>query len=94
MPNKKTMRHASALKAHRQSLARKAQNYKVRSRLRTLSSNVSKAIAAKNAEGAKKEFIRMQAEWNKAAHKGIFHRNAAARVVSRLASRIAALSKA
>jgi len=87
------MRHASALKAHRQSLARKEQNYKVRSRLRTLTNSVLKAISEKNIEAAKTSFTTVQAEWSKAAHKGIFHQNAASRIISRLATRLTALTK-
>ncbi len=90
---KKTMRHASALKAHRQSLAHKAQNYKVRSRLRTLISNVLKAIKDKNKEAAKASFVLAQSAWNKAGHRNIVHKNAAKNRISRLSSQLAALAK-
>lgn len=91
---KKIMRHASALKAHRKSLARLAQNTQVRSRVRTLTRNVVKEIEAKNLDAAKTQFKIAQAAWQKAAKRGIFTVNAASRKVSRLASRIAAISKA
>lgn len=94
MANKKTMRHASALKAHRKSLERQAQAYTVRHRLRTLTNSVIKAIGAKNVDAAKKAFIDVQSEWSKAAHKGVYHQNVAARKVSRLAARLQALSRA
>lgn len=93
MPNKKTMRHKSALKAHRQSLDRRAANTAVRSRVRTLTTKVLKDIQAKNVDGAKASFKAAQAAWQKAAKRGVFARNAASRRISRLASRIAALAK-
>lgn len=94
MATKKIMRHASGLKAHRQSLKRQAQNYQVRSRVRTLTNGVLKAIGEKNIELAKKGFLEAQSAWKKAANKGVFHENAASRTISRLASRLAVLAKA
>lgn len=90
---KKTMRHASALKAGRQSEARRAKNFQVRSRVRTLTTLVLKAINEKNAEAAKKNFREAQSAWQKAAKQGVFHANVAARKISRLASRMATLAK-
>lgn len=89
---KKTMRHASALKAHRKSLIRRDQNFEVRSRVRTLTSKVLKAIKEKNATVAKESFVIAQSAWKKAANKGVFHHNAANRNISKLASRLASLS--
>jgi small subunit ribosomal protein S20 len=91
---KKVMRHASALKARRQSLARRIKNVQVRSKVRTLTSSVLKAIEAKNAEVAKSAFRTAQAAWAKAAKQGVFTKNAASRKISRLASRLAAIAKA
>jgi small subunit ribosomal protein S20 len=90
---KKTMRHASALKAGRQADVHRNQNFQIRSRVRTLTSLVVKAINEKNAEAAKKNFIVAQSAWQKAAKRGVFHANVAARKISRLASRVATLSK-
>ena len=89
---KKVVRHASALKAKRQALARQAQNYKVRARVRTLTINVHKAIQEKSLEKAKAAFKIAQSAWQKAAKVGIFHKNAAARKVSIMASGIAKLT--
>jgi small subunit ribosomal protein S20 len=94
MAAKKIMRHASALKAQRKSLARQEQNYQVRSKIRTLTNSVLKAIGEKNVGVAKTRFVEAQAAWNKAANRGIFHQNAAARSISRLASRLSVLAKA
>lgn len=93
MPKKKTMRHASALKARRQSIARRAQNNQVRSKVRTLTKNVFKAISEKNIEVAKSQFKLAQSAWRKAAKRNIFHKNAASKHISRMATRLAALSK-
>jgi small subunit ribosomal protein S20 len=90
---KKTMRHASALKAGRQADTHRAQNFQVRSRVRTLTSLVLKAISEKNADAAKKNFRVAQSAWQKAAKQGVFHSNVAARKISRLAARLATLSK-
>ncbi len=91
---KKIMRHASGLKAHRQSVVRQEQNYEVRRRLRTLTNAVLGAIAQKNVEAAKKAFLQVQSEWSKAAQRRVYHPNVASRKMSRLATRLAALSKA
>lgn len=91
MAKGKTKRHASALKAHRKSLIRKDFNYQVRNRVRTLTAKVLKDIQGKNIDAAKTSFIVAQSAWAKAAKTGIFNKNAAARKVSRLASRIAAI---
>jgi small subunit ribosomal protein S20 len=91
MANKKIMRHASGLKAHRKSVVRQAANYNVRHKLRTLTNSVIQAIGQKNVEAAKKAFVEVQSEWSKAAQRGVFHGNVAARKVSRLASRLASL---
>jgi small subunit ribosomal protein S20 len=90
---KKIMRHASALKAHRKSLVLRDKNVRVRSQVRTLTAKVLADIKAKNVEAAKKGFIAAQSAWHKAAKTGIFNKNAAARKISRMASRLAALAK-
>jgi small subunit ribosomal protein S20 len=91
---KKTMRHASALKAGRQAEDRRLQNFQVRSRVRTLTNMVIKAINEKKVDAAKEGFRVAQAAWQKAAKQGVFHSNVAARKVSRLAHRLASISKA
>jgi len=88
-PKKKTMRHASALKAHRKSLVRRDQNFKVRSSVRTLTKSVLKAISEKKPDIAKTAFKQAQAAWQKAASRGIFHKNVAKRNIAKMASRLA-----
>ena len=94
MAKGKTTRHASALKAHRQSLVRKEQNYQVRSRVRTLTQKVLKSIQEKNIEAAQADFEVAQSAWQKAAQRGIFSKNAASRKISKIASQLAILAKA
>ncbi|MCB4756679.1 MAG: 30S ribosomal protein S20 [Elusimicrobia bacterium] len=90
----KSQRHASALKAGRQAEKRRLLNYQVRSKVRTLTHSFLQAVTAKKAEAAKTRFIEAQSAWQKAAKSGIFSKNAAARKVSRMASRLLALTKA
>jgi len=87
------MRHASALKAKRQNIARRSTNSQIRSRVRNLTRAVEKAISEKNVELAKSNFKIAQSEWRKAAKRNIFHANSASRHISRMATHVAALAK-
>ncbi len=84
--------HASALKAHRQSLVRRDHNREMRSALRTAIKNIRTAIDAKDADGARKHLPETVSLIDKMAAKGIIHDNAAARHKSRLHAGIAKLS--
>ena len=84
--------HASALKAHRQSLTRRDHNRDMRSTLRTAIKNIRAAIDAKDVEKAKKELPGTVSLIDKMAAKGIIHHNAAARHKSRLQAGIAKLA--
>ena len=92
MAKAKSKRHPSALKANRQALAHKEQNYKVRSRVRTLTARVLKDVSSKNKEAATVSFKVAQSAWQKAAKTGIFTKNTASRNIGNLASKVAALS--
>jgi small subunit ribosomal protein S20 len=76
--------HASALKAHRQSLKRREQNRQFRSQLRTAIKTIRASVAEKDADKAKGELSTTVALIDRMAGKGIIHRNAAARYKSRL----------
>jgi small subunit ribosomal protein S20 len=82
--------HASALKAHRQSLKHRERNRQLRARLRAALRNIRTAIndekAADVTSGVKQTFSLV----DKMANKGIIHRNAANRYKSRLAARLTA----
>ena len=83
--------HASALKAHRQSLKRRENNREMRSALRTAIKNIRAAIDAKDAEAVKKQWPETVSLIDRMAAKGVIHDNAAARHKSRLQARIAKL---
>ena len=76
--------HASALKAHRQSVTRRDQNRQFRSQLRTALKSIRAAIDAKDLDGAKARLTETVSLVDKLASKGIIHRNAAARYKSRI----------
>ena len=84
--------HASAVKAHRQSLKRRDHNREMRSALRTAIKNLRAAIDAKDLAEAKKQLPATVSLIDKMAAKGIIHDNAAARHKSRLHAGIARLS--
>jgi len=76
--------HASALKAHRQSLKRREQNRRFRSQLRTAIKAIRASVAEKDTDKAKGALSTTVALIDRMAGKGIIHRNAAARYKSRL----------
>lgn len=84
--------HASALKAHKQSLKNREHNRHFRTRLRTALKGIRAAIDAKDAAAAKGALNQTVSLIDKMATKGIIHRNAAGRYKSRLVTRIAALA--
>ncbi len=86
--------HASALKAHRQSLKNREHNRQYRSRLRTALKNVRTAIDGNDKAGAKSALREVVSLIDKLAAKGIIHRNAAGRYKSRLSSRMTTKSRA
>jgi small subunit ribosomal protein S20 len=82
--------HASALKAHRQSLKNREHNRQFRSRLRTALKSVRAAIDGNDLAGARAALAQTISLIDKMASKGIIHRNAAGRYKSRLSTRLAA----
>lgn len=63
-----------------------ARNKAIRSKVKTSIKRVEAAVAAKDAEAAKAALLTATSDIDKAAKKGIYHKNNAARKVSRLAS--------
>jgi small subunit ribosomal protein S20 len=84
--------HASALKAHRQSLNNRERNRQFRSRLRTALKSIRAAIDGDDLAAAKSGLKQTISLIDKMATKGIIHRNAAGRYKSRLTTRLAARS--
>ncbi len=86
--------HASALKAHRQSVDNRERNRRFRSRLRGALKNIRTAIDTNDLASAKSALKQTISLIDKMATKGVIHRNAAGRYKSRLQTRIAAKSVA
>ena len=83
-------RHASAVKAHRQTLKRTEHNRELRSRLRTGLKNIRAAIDAGETDRAKSLLSETFSLIDKMSGKGIIHDNAAGRYKSRLVKRLGA----
>jgi small subunit ribosomal protein S20 len=80
-------RHASAVKAHRQTIKRTVHNRELRSKLRTGLKTIRQAIDAGDNDKAKALLNDTFSLIDKMAGKGIIHTNAADRYKSRLAVR-------
>lgn len=79
-------------KRARQSEARYAVNKARRSRIRTFVRKVEEAIASGNSEAAVEALKNAQPELARGVSKGVMHKNTVSRKISRLASRVKALS--
>jgi small subunit ribosomal protein S20 len=86
-------RHASALKRNRQNEKRRETNRAARSRVRTEIRKAREAIVQKDAPAAETELRQCIGALTRAGSKGIMHRNAVSRRVSRLSKQVAALKK-
>ena len=86
--------HASALKAHRQSLVHRERNRKFRSQLRTTLKQVRAVIDAKDKTAVKKQLGQAISVIDKMAAKGVIHRNTASRYKSRLTARVSKTARA
>lgn len=83
--------HKSAVKRHTQSLKRRARNKMVKSSLNTYIKKVKTAVVAKDTDAAKSALAEAIPVIDKAAAKGVIHRNNAARKVSRLSLAVQSL---
>jgi small subunit ribosomal protein S20 len=83
-------RHASAMKAHRQTLKRTAHNRELRSSLRTALKTIRAAIDSGNTADAKSALSRTFSIVDKMSAKGIIHDNAAGRYKARIAKKLRA----
>ena len=81
-------RHASAVKAHRQTLKRTAHNSSLRSKLRSGLKAIRAAIESGETDKAKAALSETFSLIDKMSAKGIIHDNAAGRYKSRLVKRI------
>jgi small subunit ribosomal protein S20 len=86
--------HASALKAHRQSLKNRERNRQYRARLRNALRSARIAVDGNDLAAAKTALKETISLIDKMVSKGIIHRNAAGRYKSRITTRLATKSKA
>jgi small subunit ribosomal protein S20 len=91
---KKTVRLASGRKRARQDVKLNAHNASLRSRFRTVVKNVAKAVVGGDKAKAAETFKSAQSVIDSVADKGMFHKNKAARLKSRLAAKVKALALA
>ena len=84
--------HASALKAHRQSLKNRERNRQFRARLRNALRSVRVAVDGNDLTGAKTALKQTVSLIDRMASKGVIHKNAASRYKSRLTKRLSARS--
>jgi small subunit ribosomal protein S20 len=85
---------ASARKRIRQNERRTARNQARKSRMRTFVKKVEAAIAGGDKTAAAAALVAAQPEMQRAAGKGVIHRNTIGRKISRLSARIKALTQA
>lgn len=78
----------SAIKRARQNVKRRQHNASARSMFRTYVKNVLKAIESGDQESARAAYSKAQPIIDKAAGKGLIHKNKAARIKSRLSARL------
>ena len=91
---KRTVRLASGRKRARQDVVLNAANTALRSRFRTVVKNVQKAVIGGDKVKAVEVFKSAQSVIDSVADKGIFHKNKAARLKSRMAAKVKALALA
>ena len=82
----------SAIKRARQNTKLRQRNAGARSMFRTFIKNVLKAVEAGNHEEARAAYNKAQPIIDKAAGKGLLHKNKAARIKSRLSARVKAMA--
>jgi len=80
--------HASALKRVRQSRKRRLRNKSYKSAISTTVKKALTSLEEKNTEGAQAYYREAVARLDRAVNKGILHRSAASRKISRLTKRI------
>lgn len=86
MPNIK-----SSIRSVKTDAERRAKNAQVKSQVRTATRITVEAVAAGQAEEAKAAFIKATSVIDKAANKGVLHKNTAARKKANLAAKVNAL---
>ena len=88
MPNIKSSERSVKTDAER-----RARNFAVRSTIKTVSRKVVESVAAGNSDESQALMVKASRTIDKAAAKGVVHKNSAARKKSRLALKLNALAK-
>ena len=83
----------SAIKRNKQNEKRRLRNRYFRGRARVFVRDARAAIGTENVEDARAEVLKAVSALDKAAEKGVIHKNNAARRKSRLMQKLAALEK-
>ena len=84
--------HQSAIKAHKQSIKKNANNTSRKSMIRTYIKKVEAAIAENNGQEAAKLFIQAQSKIMQSVKHNILKLNNASRKVSKLSTKLAKIS--
>ena len=84
--------HKSVIKRQKQAEKQQLINKSAKSLLKTLAKKVEQAVEAKNADVAKAAMVNAMKAYDKAASKGILHKNTASRKISRLSTKVGKLS--
>ena len=84
--------HASAKKRIRRNARAAIVNHSRLSRIRSLIKNVESAIVSGDQDAALAALKKMEPELMRGARKGVLHKNAASRKLSRLAARVKSLA--
>ena len=82
----------AALRQMRKDRVRQTRNQAVRSELKTIAKRLLKLLSAKKAEEARAALNELGKRLDRAASRGVIHRNTAARTKSRLTKRLSKLS--
>ena len=88
MPNIK-----SSIRSVKTDAERRARNFPIRTSVRTVARRLLDQVEGGNAEEAKTLLVKASSVIDKAARKGVIHKNAAARKKSRLAKRLNKLAQ-
>ncbi|MBL7224974.1 MAG: 30S ribosomal protein S20 [Desulfobacteraceae bacterium] len=80
--------HKSALKRARQNEVKRIRNKGYKTRVKKAVKEVRTALSDDSVDQAKKSFVKTVSIIQKAASKGVIHRNQASRKISRLATQI------
>jgi small subunit ribosomal protein S20 len=85
--------HKSALKRARQNDIRRLRNKSTRTRVKNVVKDVRQAVAEQSGADAAAELNAAKSAIDRAAKKGVIHRNTAARKISRLTKQVNAARK-